>query len=157
MAGQGLADDLVGVDVTFLDDFADVDVLDRVMVRTELEATTSGSEISFFQRRAERISILHVRLGHGRQQQIGGIEALRSVKRRQAAVLGLEALNKGLVGRGVDVLAPLAGVLDTECRIANGLQNALIKGESRSDDRQVDTGVLVLLQEGDPMPPGRKK
>ena len=50
-------DDLVGEDIALLDHFADIDVLDRVMVRPEGEIAARAVEVGRFQRRAEGIRI----------------------------------------------------------------------------------------------------
>ena len=56
MVFQCGTNDFVGVDVTFLDHFAHIDVLDRVVVGVELEITPRAGKIRFFQRSAESIS-----------------------------------------------------------------------------------------------------
>mmetsp|Transcript_16459 Transcript_16459/g.21108 ORF Transcript_16459/g.21108 Transcript_16459/m.21108 type:complete len:226 (+) Transcript_16459:358-1035(+) len=103
-----------------------------------------------FQRCTERICIRHIRLAHRRDQQIGGVKALGRIERRKAAILGLEGLDKCGVGGVVDVLVPLAGVLNTHRRITNRLQDTLIKAERRTNQWQVHTTGRILLQERNP-------
>jgi hypothetical protein len=54
---KGHANKLVGVDVAFLDHFADIDVLDRVVVIAELEIATGRLEVGGLQSCAEGIGL----------------------------------------------------------------------------------------------------
>ena len=128
-----------------------------MVVRREREVAPGGLEIGRPERLAERIGIRHARFGGGGDQQVRGVEALARIERRQAAVFGLEALDEGLIGRIVDVLRPLRGVLHTQRRLADRLQDALIEGEGRPDERNVEAGLGILLEEGDAHAAGQEE
>ena len=141
------ADDLVGENITLLDHFAYIDVLDRVVVVPERKITACAGKICGFQCGAEGVGIAHIGLGRGRDEQIGGIKPLACIERRQASVFRLKGLDECRVCGVVDVLVPLGCVHHTQCGRSNGLQNALVKAESRTNDGKVDAAVGVLLEE----------
>ena len=111
-------DDLVGEDITFLDHFAHIDVLHRVVVGAKLELSTHGVELSRLQRRAEGVFVRHIGLLQGAQDQVGRVIALAGIERGQTAVFLLEGGNKGRIGRIVEILVPLRGVLDPQAAAA---------------------------------------
>ncbi len=64
---------------------------------------------------------------------------------------------EGGVGRIVDILVPLRGVLDPECGVADRLKDVLVEGEGRPDQRDADTGFGTLLHEGDAHAAGQEE
>ena len=55
MVGEGCGDDLVGQHAIFLDDLADIDVLNWMVVVAELELAANRVKIRLFKRGAERV------------------------------------------------------------------------------------------------------
>src|SRR3546814_12323645 len=54
----------------------------------------------------------------------------------------------GLVGRVVEVLRPLRGVLHAERGLAHRREDGLVEGESRAQQRHVEARLRILLPEG---------
>ena len=80
--GQAGGDDLVGEDIAFLNDLADVDVLHRVVVRPEAELATHAVELGRFQSCPEGVLIGDVGLS-GRAQESSTVDD-ESMPRRPA-------------------------------------------------------------------------
>src|SRR6056297_2591809 len=94
---------LVGEHLALLDDLAGMDVLHRVLVGAKGEIAAGAVEIGGAQRLAKGVGVRHVDLFHGRDQQVRRVESLARVERRQTVIPGLEALDKGGIGRVVEV------------------------------------------------------
>src|SRR3546814_16444417 len=91
------------------------------MAGIELEAAARRGEVGRLQRLLEGVLVGHAAgLLPGRENQVGGVVALARIERRQAAVRLLEGCDEGLVGRVVEVLRPLRGVLTAAIGQASG-------------------------------------
>lgn len=111
MIGHRRADDLVGQDARIVfDHLAQIQILHRVLVRTELEFAAHGGEIGGAQRLAEGVAVSDLGLGGGRQDQVRGVKPLCRIDRGQAVIGLLDALTKVLLAalsRSGDQLAVL--------------------------------------------------
>ena len=131
--------------------------MDRVLVGTEREIAAHRVEVRGPQGSTERIRVRDVGGIKRRQQQVGCVEPLAGIQRRQAAVGLFKARDKSCVGGVVQILAPLRGVPDTQGGVAHGLKNALVKAERRSHHGDVNAAARVLLEEADPHAAGKKE
>src|SRR3546814_17992971 len=103
------------------------------MAGIELEAAARRGEVGRLQRLLEGVLVGHAAgLLPGRENQVGGVVALARIERRQAAVRLLEGCAEGLVGRVVEVLRPLRGVLPAERGLAQRREDGMVAGESRA-------------------------
>ena len=64
MIFKGNANDLVGQNVAFFNDFTDIDVLNRMLVRTKDKLATDRIEISRPQRIAECFLVIDICFAH---------------------------------------------------------------------------------------------
>ena len=96
MVFQRGADDLVGEHVTFLDHFAGIDRLDRVVVRTEGKVAAGAVKIRGTQGFAECICIRWAGAFQSRQQQVGCVKALAGIEAGQTPILILDEPSSAL-------------------------------------------------------------
>ena len=144
---KNFGDDFICEYIAFLDHFADIHVMDRVIVRPEFEITPYRGKVSRFKRRTEGIHIAYVGTVHRAQQQVGGVEALASVERRQSSVLSFKAADKCLIGRSIDIFVPLGCIAYAQRRSAHRLQDTLIETERRPYKGYINAAARILFQE----------
>src|SRR5690606_35700555 len=77
---KGDAEYLVGHHAVLLDHLAHIDVLDRVVVRPELEVAAGRLEIGLRERSTEGVLVLNAGFFERRQDQVGCVEALASIE-----------------------------------------------------------------------------
>ena len=162
MIGEDRFERLVGVaPLAVFDDFADVEVLHRMLVGGESKLAAHRLEISLAYRGTQLVKFVHVSTYalEGTADQTRRLVALAGIEGRGAAVSRAESRDELFVGWIVEVVGPLGAVFNPQGRGADRPSR-----RSSKEKAGPNTGMVLFrpawaycLMKLIPMPPGRKK